>query len=56
MSEGRIVKRTGAVLEPERCRVFIRDHHEGYIGWEQFEENRPAAETRPSNGLALKVP
>ena len=25
--EGRIVKRTGRVLAPEECRVFIRDHH-----------------------------
>src|SRR5439155_16004775 len=40
VSEGRIVKRTGAVLPPEECRVFIRDHHEAYISWEEFEENR----------------
>ena len=40
VSEGRIVKRTAPVLPPEECRVFIRDHHEGYIGWEEFEENR----------------
>jgi len=38
--EGRIVKRTGRVLAPEECRVFIRDHHEAYISWEEFEENR----------------
>ena len=40
VSEGRIVKRTGRVLPPEECRVFIRDHHEAYISWEEFEENR----------------
>src|SRR5947208_2881024 len=40
VSEGRIVKRTAPVLPPEECRVFIRDHHEGYISWEEFEENR----------------
>src|SRR3989475_2614223 len=39
-SGGRMVKRTAPVLPPEECRVFIRDHHEGYIGWEEFEENR----------------
>jgi len=40
VSEGRIVKRTAAVLPAEECRVFIRDHHEAYISWEEFEENR----------------
>jgi DNA invertase Pin-like site-specific DNA recombinase len=40
VSEGRIVKRANRVLPPEECRVFIRDHHEGYISWEEFEENR----------------
>jgi hypothetical protein len=38
--EGRIVKRTSHMLAPEECRVFIRDHHEAYISWEEFEENR----------------
>ena len=36
VSEGRIVKRHAAVLPPEECRVFIRDHHEAYISWEEF--------------------
>src|SRR5437867_3856377 len=40
VSEGRIVKRTAAVLPAEECRVFIRDHHAAYISWEEFEENR----------------
>jgi hypothetical protein len=40
VSDGRIVKRTGRILAPEECRVFIRDHHEAYISWEEFEENR----------------
>jgi DNA invertase Pin-like site-specific DNA recombinase len=40
LSEGRILKRTAPILPPEECRVFIRDHHEGYISWEEFEENR----------------
>ena len=29
--DGRIVKRTSPVLPAEECRVFIRDHHEGYL-------------------------
>jgi hypothetical protein len=34
--DGIIVKRTGNLLRPEECRVFIRDHHESYISWEEF--------------------
>lgn len=37
---GRIVSRMGRNLPPEECRVFIRDHHEGYIDWATFEENQ----------------
>jgi len=37
---GRVVKRVGRLLPAEQARVFIRDHHEGYIDWNRFEENR----------------
>jgi DNA invertase Pin-like site-specific DNA recombinase len=37
---GRLVKRQGRQRGPEECKVCIRDHHEGYIDWECFEENR----------------
>ncbi len=50
LSEGQIVKRTGNLLQPEQCRVFIRDHHEGYIGWDEFEENQKRLR---SNALRL---
>jgi hypothetical protein len=40
VSGGRLVKRSGPALAPVDCRVFIRDHHEGYFSWEEFEENR----------------
>lgn len=47
-TEGRIVKRCGAVLPPERCRVFIPDHHPGYITWEKYQANQAKiAEARP---------
>jgi DNA invertase Pin-like site-specific DNA recombinase len=39
-SKGRLVKRQGRIRYPEECRVFIRDHHEGYIDWETYEENQ----------------
>ena len=37
---GKLTKRTGTWKRPEDCRVFIPDHHEGYIDWETFEDNR----------------
>jgi DNA invertase Pin-like site-specific DNA recombinase len=38
--EGRLEKRQGAKRRAEDCRVFIRDHHVGYIDWASYEENR----------------
>ena len=37
--EGRLVKRQRRVQRLEESEVFIRDHHEGYIDWETFQEN-----------------
>lgn len=36
---GKLRKRQGRSLRPEECRVFLRDHHEGYIDWETFQQN-----------------
>jgi DNA invertase Pin-like site-specific DNA recombinase len=38
--EGKLTKRTGKWQRPEDCRVFIPDHHDAYIDWATFEENR----------------
>jgi hypothetical protein len=38
--EGRLQKRQSAMRSAEECRVFIRDHHVGYIDWATYEENR----------------
>ena len=38
--EGRLEKRQAATRSAEECRVFIRDHHVGYIDWATYEENR----------------
>jgi excisionase family DNA binding protein len=38
--EGRLEKRQGAMRRAEQCRVFIRDHHVGYIDWATYEENQ----------------
>src|SRR5437870_2233584 len=37
--EGKLTKRTSKWQRPEDCRVFIPNHHEGYIDWETFEDN-----------------
>jgi len=34
------VRRTGATRDREDWTVLLRDHHEGYITWEQFERNQ----------------
>src|SRR5246127_4014185 len=38
--EGRLEKRQSAMRPAEQCRVFIRDHHVGYIDWATYEENQ----------------
>jgi hypothetical protein len=38
--EGRLEKRQGALHRAEDCRVFIPDHHVGYIDWAIYEENQ----------------
>ena len=63
--DGKLVTRMGKVRPPEECRVFIPNHHEGYISWEQYEdnvaclrENAPRSRgrdtmTAPRRGMAL---
>jgi Recombinase zinc beta ribbon domain/Recombinase len=38
--EGRLEKRQSAMRRAEDCRVFIRDHHVGYIDWATYEEHQ----------------
>lgn len=38
--DGRLIKKQKGRLPYDQARVFIRDHHEGYIDWERFEENQ----------------
>src|SRR6266850_3340564 len=38
--EGRLEKRQGALRRAEECRVFIPEHHVGYINWAIYEENQ----------------
>lgn len=38
--DGRLEKRQSAMQRAEECRVFIREHHIGYIDWAAYEENQ----------------
>jgi DNA invertase Pin-like site-specific DNA recombinase len=50
--DGKVVKRTGALRAPENAKVFLPDHHEGYIDWITFKENqRMISENRPRREL-----
>src|SRR5437660_3234178 len=40
LADGRLEKRQSATRRAEDCRVFIPDHHVGYIDWDVYEENR----------------
>ena len=37
--DGRLTKYQGRASTPEEARVFLPDHHEGYIDWVTFKEN-----------------
>lgn len=39
-TDGKLTKKAGSPVSPEECRVFIKEHHEGYISWEEYERNR----------------
>src|SRR5438445_6732778 len=38
--DGRLEKRQSAMQPAEECRVFIREHHVGYMDWATYEENQ----------------
>ncbi len=38
--DGKLVSKVGKIKKPQECKVFIRDHHQGYIDWQTFEENQ----------------
>ena len=50
LEDGNLVRRCGAVRPAEECKVFIPEHHEGYISWSEFDEN-----LRRMRGNNLKI-
>jgi len=53
--EGRVVKRAGRLRRAEESRIFLRDHHEGYISWEVFEENLAMVQRNVLSGADAAV-
>lgn len=49
LDEGRIRRRQSAIVTPEAAKVFIKDHHEGYISWESYQRNQDMIEKNGSN-------
>ena len=47
--EGQIRRRQKAIVAPEKAKVFIKSHHEGYISWETYERNQKMIEQNGSN-------
>ena len=62
-TQGRALKSRGHIVPIEKWRVLIRDHHEGYIHWDEFLRNRqqlrsnctmrPDGSNAPKKGPAL---
>ncbi len=50
LEDGNLMRRCGAVRPAEECKVFIPEHHEGYISWSEFDEN-----LRRMRGNNLKI-
>jgi len=38
--DGKLVRKSGSARKPEESKVFIADHHEGYIDWTEYQENQ----------------
>ncbi len=50
--DGQVRKRQGRRRRAEQCRVFLPDHHEGYITWETYQENQRMMQR---NSLKIKA-
>lgn len=49
LENGRIRRRQQAIQPPEKAKVFIKSHHEGYISWETYEQNQKMIDQNGSN-------
>jgi DNA invertase Pin-like site-specific DNA recombinase len=49
MRDGMPHRRQANYLDPDKIKVFIHEHHEGYISWETYEENRAMMKENSGN-------
>ena len=49
MKAGQVVRRQGRTLPAEQAKVFIKDHHAGYISWSAYQENQQIMQRNGSN-------
>jgi len=49
---GQAVKRQRSARAAEQAQVFIRDHHEGYIGWDDYQRNQQTFATMAATSRA----
>jgi DNA invertase Pin-like site-specific DNA recombinase len=49
LEDGRIRRRQQAIQPPEKAKVFIKSHHEGYISWETYQQNQKMIDQNGSN-------
>lgn len=49
LDEGRIRRRQQSIQSPDKAKVFIAEHHEGYISWETYEKNQKMIEQNGTN-------
>jgi DNA invertase Pin-like site-specific DNA recombinase len=47
--DGKPHKKQRSYVPPEEVNVFIKDHHEGYISWETYEQNRAMLKENSGN-------
>ena len=49
LDDGKIRKRQQSIQSHDKAKVFIRDHHEGYITWQAYENNQKMIEHNGTN-------
>lgn len=47
--DGQPHKQQHGYIPPEEVKVFIKDHHEGYISWQTYEQNRAMLKQNSGN-------
>ena len=49
LDDGKIRKRQQSIQSHDKAKVFIQDHHEGYISWDIYEKNQKMIENNGTN-------